>query len=296
VTEASAIAEAVRAFLDSQPHRALRAVALQVDTSGAMPVVRGQVLTARQAREVRDLARVHGAGLDLRVAADPGSGLEQGWVAPTVEVLNVWRDPTRAGEEMGRQNQYLRSDGPLRRFGEDGAFILVQGRDLAMGWAAAAELEAVGAADAGASWDGIARAVEGESRPPDRGEANKAVLLARARTELDVPYVWGGTTHAGFDCSGLLMRVLFDTTGVLLPRHTGDQRRVGARVPDDPRAGDLLFAAPLSQKVGHVLLLTSPSTVLHACRTEHRVIEEDLAANAQRYRHQGYRRPVLLPE
>jgi hypothetical protein len=68
------------------------------------------------------------------------------------------------------------------------------------------------------------------------------------------------------------------------------ERVVGGGV----RAGDLLFARPREQRVGHVLLMTSATTVLHACRTEHRVIEEGLAENARRYQHQGWRRPVQL--
>jgi murein DD-endopeptidase len=120
-------------------------------------------------------------------------------------------------------------------------------------------------------------------------------LLAGARARLGAPYRWGGTTPAGYDCSGLVQRVFSDATQVLLPKHTADQRRVGLRVAADERAaGDLVFATPLGQRVGHVMLLTSPDTVLHACRTEHRVVEESLADNALRYRHQGCRRPVLL--
>ena len=42
------------------------------------------------------------------------------------------------------------------------------------------------------------------------------------------------------------------------------------------------------------MVLSTPDTVLHACRTEMKVIEEPISANALRYRHQGYRRPVEL--
>jgi len=276
VTQASALAEAVRAFLDAQPGWGVAPAELAIGARDGVPVVSGRVLTERQARAVRELAREHGAGVDIMVAADPASGLEVGWVEPAVDLLEVWREPARAGDEMGRQTQYLVGDGPLRSFGEAGDFRLVQGRDLGIGWVST-----------------LTRAITGAALAATEDRGVDAVL-ERARAELGVRYVWGGTTHAGFDCSGLLQRVLVESTGVLLPRHTGDQRRVGARVTEDLHAGDLLFAAPRSQKVGHVLLMTSPTTVLHACRTEHRVIEEDLAENAVRYRHQGYRRPVAL--
>ena len=293
MTEASAFADAVRAFADARSGRGVTGVELAIGDLDGLPLVSGRVLTARQAREVCDLAREHGAAVDIRVAADPASGMEDGWVEPTGDLLEVWREPARAGEEMGRQTQYLRADGPLRAFGLDRGFMLVQGRDLAMGWVSAADVGATDPGPARAAWATVTHATGGATLPPTQAGGVDAVL-ARARAELGVRYVWGGTTHAGYDCSGLLQRVLVESTGILLPRHTGDQRRVGARVSDDARAGDLLFAAPRGQKVGHVLLMTSPSTVLHACRTEHRVIEEDLAENARRYRHQGYRRPVAL--
>jgi hypothetical protein len=44
------------------------------------------------------------------------------------------------------------------------------------------------------------------------------------------------------------------------------------------------------------LLVTGPGMVLHACRSELAVIEESLAANAERYQHQGYRRPVAFKD
>ena len=294
--DARALAEAVRDFTRSQSRHGVHAVALEVAARDGRPLVTGTVLTPRQAREVRDLARRHGVTAELVVAADPRSGMEEGWVQPALPVVDVWREPSRSGQEMGRQTQYLQSDGPLRSFGEDGGFLLLQGPDLAMGWALAESVTAVQPDPGDHPWAHVVRSQENIARNP-AVPADPPALLARARQELDVPYVWGGTTHAGFDCSGLLQRVFLESTGILLPRHTGDQRHTGARVVGGAvRAGDLLFASPRAQKVGHVLLMTSASTVLHACRTERRVIEESLADNAVRYQHQGWRRPAWLGE
>lgn len=292
----AAFADALRDFTASNSGRGIDAVRLQVDVLDGAPLVTGRVLTFKQARGVEELARRHGARLQLEVVADPAAGLEKGWVEPAVAVLDAWREPARAGEEMGRQDQYLLgADGPLRRLGEDGDFLLVQGPDLAIGWVAAADVRETDPEAARAAWQHVERASEGAARPAVKGGGSAAGVLRRARMELGIPYLWGGTTHRGFDCSGLLLRVMLDATGVLLPRHTGDQRRAGERVvAGQARAGDLLFARPRQQRVGHVLLMTSASTVLHACRTEHRVLEEGLEENARRYQHQGWRRPVLL--
>jgi cell wall-associated NlpC family hydrolase len=281
-------------FAASQTGHALQQVALHLEEGDGRTIVSGRVLTARQARAVAELARAHGADVDLRVAADPDSGLEEGWSEIAVGLLDLWRTPERAGEEMGRQTQYLAADGPLRRLGAIGAWALVQGPDLAMGWAARADLRDL-PEGGGASWKDIPRPVEGAAREAQPQGVGAQAVIDGARAELDVPYVWGGTTHAGFDCSGLLQRVVREVAGVLLPRHTRDQRRVGLRVvAGGVAAGDLLFATPRGQKVGHVVLMTSDATVLHACRTQRRVIEESLEDNGRRYQHQGWRRPVLL--
>ena len=157
---------------------------------------------------------------------------------------------------------------------------------------------------AGRTWMAFRRAVEGEAVLPSVSTAEPAAgpagdpvdqLLRALRTELGVSYRWGGTTHQGYDCSGLVQRVFADATGVLLPKHTGDQRHVGVRVAAaEAQPGDLLFATPRQQRVGHVMVLSSPETVIHACRTEMKVIEEPLGANAERYQDQGFRRPVRL--
>lgn len=291
-----ALAEALSELTVSHRGRGIDAVDLRLEERQGSQVITGRVLIFRQAREVAELARRHGARVEVKVVADPASGLEEGWVEPTVDILDVWRDPARAGEEMGRQNQYIRSaDGPLRRLGRLDDFILVQGIDLAMGWAAAVELRGADPRSSRDAWQAIVRPEEGAAIRPPRGTVTQSLVLERGRAQLGVPYVWGGRTGKGYDCSGLVQRVIDDATGVLLPRHTGDQRRMGHRVvAEQVRAGDLLFARPREQRVGHVLLMTSESTVLHACRTEHRVIEEGLEENARRYQHQGWRRPVLL--
>ncbi|MEA2682032.1 MAG: hypothetical protein QOK05_360 [Chloroflexota bacterium] len=292
----AALTDALRELTASMSGRGVDAVDLRVVERDQGPAIAGQVLTFRQARDVEELARRLGAGVEVVVVADPGSGLELGWAEPALDILDVWREPARAGEEMGRQTQYLATeDGPLRVLGNQDGFALVQGADLAMGWAAGSELAEVDARAAEQNWAGVVRAREGAVAQPPREGVVAADVLELARMQLGTPYIWGGRSDRGYDCSGLVQRVLSRSTGLLLPRHTGDQRRVGDRVvAGEVRTGDLLFARPREQRVGHVLLMTSATTVLHACRTEHRVIEEGLAVNARRYQHQGWRRPVAL--
>jgi cell wall-associated NlpC family hydrolase len=58
---------------------------------------------------------------------------------------------------------------------------------------------------------------------------------------LGTPYQWGGSSPAGIDCSGLVMRV-YQRVGIDLPRNTNGQRRWGRSVGfQDLQFGDVLF-------------------------------------------------------
>jgi gamma-D-glutamyl-L-lysine dipeptidyl-peptidase len=100
-------------------------------------------------------------------------------------------------------------------------------------------------------------------RFPPRGES----VVRTARRWLGAPYLWGGVTPHGVDCSGLVQSVYW-IHGVAMPRDSDMQARVGAEVvPGDAfenlRAGDLLFFSD-SRRVDHVAMSLGGSHIIHA--------------------------------
>lgn len=100
-----------------------------------------------------------------------------------------------------------------------------------------------------------------------------------------IPYLWGGETPSGFDCSGLVLYV-FKQHGVDLPHYSGSQFLLGARVaPADLKPGDVVF---FGTPIHHVGIYVGAGYFIHAPRTGDFVKVSPLAertdyAGARRY-------------
>ncbi|MCR1975750.1 NlpC/P60 family protein [Clostridium sporogenes] len=78
-----------------------------------------------------------------------------------------------------------------------------------------------------------------------------------------VPYVWGGTSPSGFDCSGFVQYVYRNAAGIELPRDTYGQIGAGPRVSQDQlQPGDLVFP-----HTGHVGIYIGGGQMIHAPHT-----------------------------
>lgn len=101
--------------------------------------------------------------------------------------------------------------------------------------------------------------------------------MAAALQFLDSPYLWGGRSHLGLDCSALVQLALMQA-GFVCPRDTDMQENALGRavLDNDLQRGDLVFWR------GHVGLLQSPTQLLHANATYMKTIIEDFATARKR--------------
>ena len=88
--------------------------------------------------------------------------------------------------------------------------------------------------------------------------------LDHARTLLGVPYLWGGMTRRGIDCSGLV-HMSFRATGRLVPRDADQQEEAGSPV-EEPRPGDLISYG--EEAADHIAFWLGGGRILHATQRD----------------------------
>lgn len=172
------------------------------------------------------LSVVDKAGLDAWLAGQRA--------VVTSRSTRVYKDPSRGSKVLAEAT--IGTDLPAPAGAPQGGFtkVLLPGGgsswiELAAVWLAPAEREAF-AAKRGA--DGV---------------------IATAKLFLNLPYLWGGTSGRGFDCSGFT-QFAFRTNGYDLPRDADMQYAVGDPIPDRSQLepGDLVFFSTYKSGPSHV--------------------------------------------
>ena len=124
------------------------------------------------------------------------------------------------------------------------------------------------------------------------GAVSGAAIVSQARTHAGTAYRAGGTTPAGFDCSGFV-QFLYGQSGVPLPRTAEAQFAVGRDLrPRDIAAGDLVFFRTDGRRVSHVGIATGDGSFIHAPNARSRVRVDRLDAAYWSDHYAGARRVV----
>lgn len=125
---------------------------------------------------------------------------------------------------------------------------------------------------------GYTRLASGEFVPTTHLEPARGDFVAQAERLIGAPYLWGGRSPRGLDCSSLVQLAL-DAVGFPAPRDSDMQAAtIGQALVEDAalQRGDLIFWK------GHIGILTDPATLLHANAYHMAVAVEPLAAAVKR--------------
>jgi hypothetical protein len=82
---------------------------------------------------------------------------------------------------------------------------------------------------------------------------------------ISVPYIWGGRSDAGVDCSGLVQN-LYKQIGIVLPRDAPQQASVGKTLNflNESKPGDLAFFDNHEGEISHVGMILKGNRIIHA--------------------------------
>ena len=121
-------------------------------------------------------------------------------------------------------------------------------------------------------------------------------LVLSAMNFLGVPYRRGGTTEAGFDCSGFTRHIFELSVGLVLPRRAAEQAKAPGLLPvrrDELKPGDLVFFNTLRHAFSHVGIYVGEGKFIHAPRSGSEVRVEDMREAYWAKRFNGARRADL---
>jgi cell wall-associated NlpC family hydrolase len=115
-------------------------------------------------------------------------------------------------------------------------------------------------------------------------------LTKTAKNYLGVPYVWGGTTYKGFDCSGFTQKV-FKVNGKSISRIASHQFKDGVRVSrSNIKPGDMVFFTTYKPGPSHVGIYLGNNNFIHASSGKGKVTISNLNKNYYSTRFIGAKR------
>ncbi|MGC1184088.1 MAG: C40 family peptidase [Candidatus Dormiibacterota bacterium] len=246
-------------------------IEVQVTTDG----IRGTVALPGQALELRRRVAELWPGATCRLLV---LATRRTRVALHAEggTLDIWRRrPDQASDKQELTTQLLPGDPAAGLLAVRDGQYLVRAPGDAVGWVRPGSPYRWGPAGA--------EGVTGTATVPASGWDPQVVREA-ALDLLGRPYVFGGTGDQGIDCSGLSWRAYL-RAGVLLPRNSRAQRKIGERVRiAELREVDLICAVHRGPKrTSHLALYLADDEVVHACSECNEVRREPLNEFRARY-------------
>lgn len=96
-------------------------------------------------------------------------------------------------------------------------------------------------------------------------ETKRNSLVEECKTYIGTPYLYGGLTKDGIDCSGLIFTAVRDSTGIQLPRTVNALYSFVRMIPDDKKQkGDLVFFKTVESRISHVGIYIGKNQFIHS--------------------------------
>lgn len=119
-----------------------------------------------------------------------------------------------------------------------------------------------------------------------------ATVINTAKQYMGVPYVWGGETPTGFDCSGFTQYVL-KQNGISIPRTAAEQYQSGVSImKSNLKTGDLVFFTTYKPGASHVGFYMGDGKFIHASSAAKQVTISSLDEPYYTERYVGARRYI----
>lgn len=135
-----------------------------------------------------------------------------------------------------------------------------------------------------------ARITQSKKKQVSRGSNESSTIVERALSLLGTPYVFGGTTKKGFDCSGFT-QYIYAGSGISLPRTSYKQFTSGVAVSkNELQLGDLVFFTTYAKGASHVGIYIGGGRFAHANNPRLGVTITNLSNSYYSARYLGARR------
>jgi len=104
-----------------------------------------------------------------------------------------------------------------------------------------------------------------ETTAPTRGRDLSESIVNCAKEFLNVPYLWGGKSFFGIDCSGFT-QIIYKIHGIKIPRDTYQQAELGEALTfiEEAKPGDLAFFENKEGRIHHVGIILAEQKIIHA--------------------------------
>jgi len=154
------------------------------------------------------------------------------WAKANRSVVDIFRKPIsnfkhlpESAKTRNRQTQTTPADPVFKVFLQNEKWSLVQLFDGTFGWLINSEIKRVKDLN---YWEKIKLAPH-EKLIKIVFPSNQKIRNSLSKFK-DIPYLWGGTTKHGMDCSAFVQKFLLKISGILLPRNSHEQKKCGQSV------------------------------------------------------------------